>query len=319
MADLSDIETTLVAALAQIVYPAGTGQPSIAGVDVKIYRGWPLANLLDADLRAGKVNISVFPHDIERRTTRYAREWAELPGTPPDLVLTAVADTITVSGTPSTPLNAAAAVDGTGYVYAVQPGDTLASVATGLAALIAQDTTAVSTGNVISVPQAYALSARVGRIGRAIQETRRQARQFQVTAWCPTPAIRDLVAAAIDDALADVDFLALPDGTYGRLLYERSAVLDRSQSEGLYRRDLFYSVEYATTKVLDAAQILVTPLGLADPLGNPIPAPPPLNQTVWNRLDRKWEEIDANYSDAKTFDNDPTIWDANATTWESNT
>ncbi|MFO0906781.1 MAG: hypothetical protein U0835_00175 [Isosphaeraceae bacterium] len=257
MADLSEVESTLVAVIAQVVYPGGTGNPPIAGGRVDIYRGWPIPADLDADLAAGTVNISVFPIDNERITTRYPREWRPLPLVAPSLTLTAAGDSITVGGTPSSPLNAAAIVDGTAYIYPVQPGDTAEAVATGLAALIAADTIATSDGPVVAVPGAHSLDARVGGVGATIREVRRQRRTFAITFWCPDPAVRDAIAAAVDAALADIDFLALPDGTAGRLLYERSKVSDRVEREGVYRRDLFYSVEYATTDRTDAVQIVV--------------------------------------------------------------
>lgn len=274
MADLSDIENALVAAIAQALYPDGTGSPSVVGAPCRIFRGWPLPQRLDADLKAGTINVSVFPTDVEGRVTRYGRDWQELPITPPQMAATAANHQITLAGTPTSPLNVAAVVDGEGYVYAVQPGDTLANIATGLAAQIAQITPAVSAGPSITIPGAYRLEARVGSVGTVIREIRRQKRAFQVTCWCANPGARDAAASAIDAALADVDFLSLPDGTAGRLLYERSRVSDDAQGEGVYRRDLFYSVEYATTRSRTAAQVLVQTLNLADWDGDALPPRP---------------------------------------------
>ncbi len=52
---------------------------------------------------------------------------------------------------------------------------------------------------------------------------------------------------AIDAALAMMPFIAMPDGTAARLIYAGSTVFDQSQDAILYRRDLAYTVEYATT------------------------------------------------------------------------
>ena len=41
----------------------------------------------------------------------------------------------------------------------------------------------------------------------------------------------------VDGALADLEYLSLPDGSVGRLIYERTRVSDRVEREGLYRRD----------------------------------------------------------------------------------
>lgn len=256
MADLSDIESTLVSLIAQAVYPNGTGQASVANADCKVYRGWPVPANLDADLTAGKINVTVFPMGTEQNTTRYPLAWRELPVTAPTLTLTASDDAITVGGTPSSPLNAAAIVNGVGYVYAVQASDTLDSIATGLAALINADTPATSSGVVITIPAAEQLAARVGAVGTVVQEVKRQKKGFQITFWCPTPALRDAIVGPVDSALAAIEFLSLPDGTAGRMIYERSVVSDRVEREGLYRRDLFYSVEYGTTQAKTATQIV---------------------------------------------------------------
>lgn len=209
------------------------------------------------DLAAGTINVSVYPMANEQRTTRYPRTYETLTVPTVNLTLTASGTTITVGGTSSSPLNAAAVVNNRGYVYAVQANDTLDDIATGLAALINADTPATSSGPVITIPAATKLAARAGGVGTVIRETKRQKRGFQLTFWCPTPALRDDVVPPVDQMLADIDYLTLPDGSAGRLLYERTIVSDRVEREGLYRRDLIYSVEYGTTETLDAAQIVV--------------------------------------------------------------
>ena len=75
----------------------------------------------------------------------------------------------------------------------------------------------------------------------------RQVQQFRIVCWCPNPLICDKTAIAIDLKLASQPFLELADGTKGRLVYVGGAVFDQSQDAALYRRDLIYSVEYATT------------------------------------------------------------------------
>jgi hypothetical protein len=256
MADIADVENTLVTTITQAVYPNGTGNPSIINARCNIYRGWPIPANLDADLAAGTVNISVYPMAVEQRTTRYPRTWQTLSTPTPALTLTISGTTITVGGTPSSPLNAAAIVNGSGFVYAVQPTDTLNSIATGLAALINAFTPASSAGAVITVAAAKEIQTAVGGIGSVIRETKRQKRSFQISFWCPNPTLRDAIVPPVDQALADIDWLTLPDGSSGRLLYERTIVSDRVERAGLYRRDLIYSVEYGTTETQSTAQIV---------------------------------------------------------------
>src|ERR1700722_12500939 len=207
MADQSDVEQQIIALISQIVYPNGTGQPSIAGVPVKRYRGYPVPANLDKDLAAGVINLSVYPLQMERNVTRYVRDWQDVPDAgPPALTISAAATTITLGGTVSSPLNVAAIVNGTGYVYAVQTSDTLASIATALASLINANTTATSSGAVISIPSAHSIVARIGQVGTVIRELSRQNKLFQIKAWCPTPALRDIIIPPIDVALKRLTF-----------------------------------------------------------------------------------------------------------------
>ena len=65
--------------------------------------------------------------------------------------------------------------------------------------------------------------------------------------WCPSPALRDLVAGLIDQALSDSNWLSLSDGTAGFVRMAHSKVFDQSQNANLYRRDIIYNIEYPTT------------------------------------------------------------------------
>ncbi len=51
-------------------------------------------------------------------------------------------------------------------------------------------------------------------------------------------------------------FVSLSDGTQGRLIYAGTVVFDQSQDALLYRRDLLYSVEYATTLLVTQPAML---------------------------------------------------------------
>ena len=75
------------AASSGIVYPQGTGAPSLLGRVARIYRGWPSTAALDADLAAGHLNISVSGDAAGQRTTT---RWLEDP-----LTLTANMPTLT--------------------------------------------------------------------------------------------------------------------------------------------------------------------------------------------------------------------------------
>lgn len=262
MADFSDVQSALVALAVQAVYPNGTGQASVTGQGVSVARGWPNPQQLDADLKVGKCTVTVYPRPEETNTTRFPRDWQTLVVNAATLTLTAVGQVVTVGGTvPPTgnPHNLVVIVNGLPYVYAVQTSDTLTGIATALAALIAVNVPGTTnTGPVITLPNSARLTAtRVGLQGTAIREIRRQSRLFQVSIWADTPAHRITVASAVDIAMASTQFLTLADGSAARLIYKNSRDHDEYQKDRLYRRDLFYSVEFATTQTETETQITV--------------------------------------------------------------
>lgn len=257
MADITDVGSALVALIAQVLYPSGISLPSAITAPVRIYQGWPNPQKLDADLLAGTVNVSVFPSDIERNTTRYPRnDFQDLVINTPTLTLTVNNQQVTVGGVmPGTffAQNAVIFVDGVPYVYATQATDTLNSIATALAALIPG---ASSVGAVVTVPNGHQIAAtRIGTIGTRIAELRRQERVMMVSIWASTPTFRDAAAQAIDATLADTKFLMLSDGSAARVIYRGSFISDDQEKTKLYRRNLNYAVEYATTLIETDTQI----------------------------------------------------------------
>jgi hypothetical protein len=264
MADVSDVSNLLVSLATGAAYPNGTASPSICVAPVKLYAGWPVANVLDADLKAGKVHVSVYPLPTERKTSRQiGRPWVTtIPGTP-TLTATVYLNQVTFGGTVSIPQNLYLLVNGKGYMYAVQPADTLASIATAFATLLQGDFPAASsTGPVLTVPGAYSVIARVGAIGAAMRELKRQEKQFQITIWAPTPVLRDAAAGPVDVALGVSSDLAFTDGSHGILLYSHTIQSDQNQKAGLYRRDLIYTVDYATTQTASAPQVIAPVLNV---------------------------------------------------------
>jgi LysM repeat protein len=260
MADLTDVSNALVALIAQTLYPNGIGQAPVTGVPTVVYAGWPTASQLDADLAglptgAGRMHVTVFPTATEKNVTRYLPDWQTKTQTAATLALSISGQTITVSGTVNTPQNVAVLVNGAAYTYAVQSGDTLTSIATALAALIPGATNA---GAVITVPSGQPIrAARAGGSGTLQRETKRQERVMQLSVWADTPDHRSATAAAIDNALSGIERIALPDGTLARLIYRAAHEDDMLQKSALWRRDLLYSVEYATTQTAGATEVVV--------------------------------------------------------------
>lgn len=268
MADLTDVGSALVALVAKTLYPNGTGQPSVAGFGIRAYQGWPNPQQLDDDLKVGIAHVSIYPRPEERNTTRYSKDWKQLAVNAPTLTLTIAGQQITVGGTvpaANNPQNVAVVANGQSFVYAATSADTLTSIATALSALIAAGIAGTSNaGAVITLPNtARIAAARVGTNGTMIRELRRQERLFQISIWSETPDNRDAVIRPVDEALAATSFLTLTDRTAARLIYKSSPVNDGYQKDKLYRRDLFYTVEYATTQTTTATQIVTDQINIA--------------------------------------------------------
>ena len=259
MANITDVCNAFVSKIANALYPNGTGQESVAGFGVRVFEGWPNPQGLDADLLAGIANVSVFPTANERNTSRYPKDWQQYSINTVTLTATILNKTITIGGTITTPQNVSAIINNKAFIYAVQAGDSLTSVATGLTALIVASIAGVtSSGSVITVPTGMTIqSSRVGVTGTNIREIRRQERVVQITIWANAPQSIDLVANPVDIALANSNFLILSDGMAARLVYKNSQMVDTFQKSKLYRRDFNYSIEYATTEVETDTQILV--------------------------------------------------------------
>jgi hypothetical protein len=276
MADIIDVQNAIVAIIAQKLYPNGIGQPSEIVNPVKIYPGWPQANTLDDDLAAATptCHVSVFPTQIERNTTRYPKQYQDLSINAATLTLTINGQQVTVGGAQPVTFysqNVMVSAGGSEYAYATNSSDTLTSIATALAVLIPG---ATNTGPVITIPNGVPIrTVRVGSPGVSIRELRRQERVFMVTIWAPIPALRDQMAAIIDVAFAAIEFLTLADQTAGRLIYRNSFVTDQLQKAMLYRRDLNYSVEYATTDTTTSTQVTQVGLSVGEQLAgitNPV-------------------------------------------------
>src|SRR5688572_18127965 len=99
MADLTDVMRGLRDMVAAILYPngvpAGPKPQSIAGAPVRVYVGWPGADL-DADLKAGVVQVTIWPRaGMARVVGPYLGGWKEQPRVAPSMTATTFGDTVT--------------------------------------------------------------------------------------------------------------------------------------------------------------------------------------------------------------------------------
>ena len=258
MADMMDAGNAIRDALAAALYPQGTAAPSAVGVDCTVYVGWPVPQVLQAALAAGAVQVTVFPLQRERNTTRYQQDWEVVSAPVPVLVATLAGNVVTLGGLAAAGDVLGVVVQGRLYSYVLTAEDSLASAAAALLALLQVDyPAAVADGAVITLPDSAAVQkVLVGASGTVLREIRRQERDFQVTVWAPTPALRDAVARRIDPVLSAAEFLPLADGSAMRIVYRRSHLNDGNEQVVLYRRDFIYKVEFALYQRASASPIL---------------------------------------------------------------
>jgi hypothetical protein len=222
-----DAELALALLAANALYPTGFSGPSAVLATVRIYRGWPNAAALDADLAAGRVNVTVFPvPGATRVTTRYPANPIANPAIP-SLTVSVTDDTATFAGSAAVGQLAGILVDGKPYVYRTALNDTPALIAAILAAAINPDRPAIASGSSVFTPGSVP-TARTAADATATSELRRQVQTFRVTAWCPTPDLRDATCAVLDPAFAATPFIPLADGTPARLTFVSTTTFDQS-------------------------------------------------------------------------------------------
>jgi hypothetical protein len=262
VADISDVETAMVGLIAGFLqlgatyFPPAAVQSPVALAQCKVFRGWPTAAKLEADLAAGISNVSVFPvPGAGRRTTRYVPQWNPGPKITPTLLATVDGSTVIITGVPTVNqvigIRFGAGFSPTTVTYRPSVSDTTLSIAAALGAMISDATV---TGPVITIPDATNLATAVVVDQQMWAETRRQDQHIWVIGWCPAPLVRDVVMKAVDSGFGDMldasgnltDQFPLPDGSSARLLYMSSHTDDQAQKSGVWRRDLRYIVSYPT-------------------------------------------------------------------------
>lgn len=263
MADMTDVADALVGIIAAAIYPNGVTQPAAGGVQAKVYQGWPEPQALKTDLAQQIAHVTVFPSANVKITTRRQAEWQLLTAPAPTISATAGSTTVALAGTVTLPQAVCLIVDGQDFAYGLQAGDTLASIATALAAMVNVRQPASAAGAVVTIPGARRLAARVVANGTSAKEVAREQRVFLVSIWADCFDHREPLAKVITPVLADLIRLNMPDGTVATCEYAGSQQIDTEQMQGIFRRDISVSIEYGTIVTRTDNQVGIVQTNLA--------------------------------------------------------
>lgn len=317
MADQSDVENALAELAASLLYPAGPQgvggwdvaggwgvgmaygsltalRVSAAGLPIRIYRGWPVAQQLDPDLGNGIAHVTIFERSgMGRLAGGNLDDDVSLPGPAPTIAAVVAGNTVTLAGIVTAGNIVGLLVDGQPVTHVAQPGDTLATIAATLARMLGGGTpldgllteagaplTVADPVTIGATPDGAAtltitttrpIQARVGAMGISLRRPRQQSQTFMVTCWAPDPAARDAVCSFIDARLSDIRWLTLLDQK-ARLLWAGTRTDDVSSKARTWRRDIFYTVTWWTTLTRAAPPVLFGRSKIAGGLGPSIAA-----------------------------------------------
>lgn len=253
MASTDDVARYLASRVAGVVYPGGGRLPGIVNTAMKVYPGWPVPGILQQDIDNGGMHISVWPLPTERKISpALGRPFRVMAKGKPTLQFTVNGTTIGVAGVASELTNVQITLNGKTYTFHFRAGTTAEKALDVLSVSLPRSFT---IGSSLFIMLVRHLSISVSTAGIAVRELRRQIKDFQITVWAPTPGLRDRIGSAIDAALSEQSHIDLNDGAPAQLLYARQFDSDRSENWHVYRRDLIFSVNYATTQTISAPEV----------------------------------------------------------------
>jgi hypothetical protein len=102
-----------------------------------------------------------------------------------------------------------------------------------------------------------------GTEGTGALEIERLTETVQVTIWASSPTLRDTIAKYLVPGMALVTRLAMPDGSQAIMTRSGAVQIDKDQKTNLYRRDLLYSINYATTLLVAQTAVQHRQLGIS--------------------------------------------------------
>jgi hypothetical protein len=253
LADLSDVMSKIADLATTACYPSGTSATSVTTRRIYIMQGWPKPQDMDNAMTSNYVLVNIYA--IQGSTSNAPQVFAK-----PQIIIPAVTGlsasiddatgtVVTLSGTPQVGEYVTLIVDKHSYSYVYAPGNTAADFATGLVALIRADyANARANGTAITIDESKSIVARIAApttLGRTIH---RQTQQIRIVVWANNPTDRNTVSAAIDVFLKQNLKISFADTSEAIVNYQGTYLDDNLQNTGEYRRDIIFTVTYATVE-----------------------------------------------------------------------
>jgi hypothetical protein len=270
-ADISDVTALLATMATAAVYPNGTSAPSVTGNPITIFEGWPLQQSLDAAIAAGQSQVSIFPKLGGAPGSVFQILNEDYVVTPPvhGLTIASVSEgVVTVMGSPSPGEYLTIIADGRNVFSQTGPDlPTILNLIAAQAAPIYGDLPVFqtsgsgpqlllmqATGGGIEFPTTN-IKARLGAPATKGRATHRQRPTIMISVWSPNNADRNTIAIAVDVALKQVNRLTFPDTSEGQLFAAGFAQIDALEPSSVFRRDLFFTCEYATLELFQVFEV----------------------------------------------------------------
>ena len=267
MSTSADVENAILTLLGAAFYDAEpTGLVnSAAGMPIKLHRGWPQMEELNADVRAqpARAHIAVNRYPgMARNVTRYPDSWSSPEVTVPAVAGVVEGNRVTFSGTASGAQLVGIGIGDQGYAVSLAPGATAASAAAALASEINAYSDAVATTDgdtlVLEAPQGKTLGTVIARnacIVTAFREVARVQAGFLVSVFAGSIEDRDAIEAIALPALCAPTALSLSDGGFP-LVPVRTIQNDLAENADVYRVDWVFSTEYGISQAMQAAGMM---------------------------------------------------------------
>ena len=270
MADISDVTALLAQMATAAVYPNGTSAPSVTGNPITVFEGWPLQQSLDPAISAGQSQVSIFPKLGGAAGAVFQILNEDYLVVPPvhGMAIVSVSDgVVTVTGSPTPGEYLTIIADRNVFSQTGPDLPTIINLIAAQAAPIYGDLTVFQSsgpGPGLLMPPATSfglqfptvnLKARLGAPATKGRVTHRQRPTIMISVWSPNNADRNTIAIAIDVALKQVNRLTFPDTSQGQLFASGFSQIDELEPASVFRRDLFFTCEYATLETYQAFEV----------------------------------------------------------------